>query len=132
LEKAENSALTNIYPTFRTTIFSFFTFSLRGKYLYGRELRFIKNALFFIKEAQKGKIAIWVHSDTNKKRLHFKDTAKGMDKETLRHIFKRFYSKRKSGTGLGLSFCKQAIENMRGTIECQSVQNKYTEFTIGF
>ena len=36
------------------------------------------------------------------------------------------------GTGLGLSFCKNAMEAMNGTIRCNSVDGKFAEFIMEF
>lgn len=53
-----------------------------------------------------------------------------MDKETLNNLFTPFYSKKKSGTGLGLSLSKEIINMHNGTIEYISELNSYTEVKI--
>lgn len=62
------------------------------------------------------------------------DQGKGIDKNELEHIFKRFYKgthgQKKDGMGLGLYLCSQIIEAHQGTITAQSEVNKGTTFTI--
>ena len=61
-----------------------------------------------------------------------KDYGRGIAKENLPHIFDRFYTKSRSGTGIGLAFCKTLMEELGGTIECKSSLGKYTRFTLTF
>ncbi|OGT08498.1 MAG: hypothetical protein A2V89_04750 [Gammaproteobacteria bacterium RBG_16_37_9] len=92
----------------------------------------LKNALYYIARARKGQIYIHLENRENENRLYFKDTGKGIAKEMLSHIFNRFYSKTDGGVGIGLSFCKMAMEWMGGSITCQSVEGEYTEFVLHF
>lgn len=91
-----------------------------------------KNALYYIKDAGKGEVNIWYESGKDYNYLHFKDTGKGMDKKTLSHLFERFYTSRYQGTGVGLAFCKQMMEQFEGDITCESVQGEYTHFILQF
>ena len=54
------------------------------------------------------KIKIW----TKGSRLYFKDYGTGIPKENLPYIFDRFYTGSKTGTGIGLAFCKMVMEIM--------------------
>jgi two-component system CAI-1 autoinducer sensor kinase/phosphatase CqsS len=92
----------------------------------------LKNALYYIASGQQGQIYISFECGKNENILHFKDTGKGIAKEVLPHIFDRFYSKTEGGTGIGLSFCKMAMEWMGGDITCQSIEGEYTEFVLHF
>ncbi|EKE01609.1 MAG: seriplasmic sensor signal transduction histidine kinase [uncultured bacterium] len=74
----------------------------------------LKNALYCIASVQKGCIHIHFERGENENRLHFMDTGKGIAKEVLPHIFDRFFSKTDGGVGIGLSFCKMAMEWMGG------------------
>ncbi len=65
------------------------------------------------------------------------DNGKGIPSADLPFIFRRFYRVAKDhsqqkikGTGLGLSIVKRAVEAHQGTIDCDSVENKITRFTI--
>lgn len=93
----------------------------------------LRNALYFIDKAGKGIISIWLEQTPHYNILHFKDTASGIPKKYLPYIFDRFFSKSThQGTGIGLSFCKMVMENMRGKITCDSVEGSYTHFKLSF
>lgn len=92
----------------------------------------LKNALYYIASAQKGQIYIRFEYGKNENLLYFRDTGKGISKEVLPRIFNRFYSKTEGGVGIGLSFCKMAMEWMSGDITCQSVEGEYAEFVLHF
>jgi signal transduction histidine kinase len=92
----------------------------------------MKNALYSIKDANKGDIWIWFESDEHENRMHFKDTGKGIDREEMDNVFLLFYSKTRTGTGLGLSFCKMVMKEIGGDIVCKSEKKQYTEFTLKF
>ncbi len=75
--------------------------------------------------------------DTKSKNIviSVKDHGVGIEKEKLAHMFDLFYTTKpsKEGTGVGLTMCKEIIEkNLKGTIQCTSVQNNFTTFTIIF
>jgi signal transduction histidine kinase len=96
-------------------------------------INLIKNSLYYIAKANKGKISIWIENERNKHHfLYFKDTATGIPEKILPHIFNRFYSKREHGAGIGLSYCKMAMESLGGKILCSSVENEYTLFKLEF
>ncbi len=92
----------------------------------------IKNALFFIKQEQRGKITIRATIEDNKGIVYFCDTAKGMNEDEVEKAFKNFYSNRTQGTGIGLSYCQLIMEAYGGSISCQAVLGEYTEFRLVF
>ena len=81
-------------------------------------------------------IAITVDIENNKCKISIKDNGEGIAEEHLEKIFEKFYVlKRKktmssSSTGLGLSFCKLAIEAHRGEITVKSELGKGSVFEI--
>jgi PAS domain S-box-containing protein len=106
---------------------------------YGNELlvshiffNLIKNALYFVRAAGKGEITIRIEPGDEDNTLYFKDTGKGIAPNVLPHIFERFYSQTKHGTGVGLAFCKMVMEGMGGSIKCSSQEGEYTEFILKF
>ena len=67
---------------------------------------------------------------TNGNRLHFRDNGYGIKPDILKKIFEDFYST--AGIGIGLSFCKNVMDKINGTIVCHSEFGKYTEFILIF
>jgi signal transduction histidine kinase len=69
-------------------------------------------------------------------RIAVRDTGEGIPQDSLSSIFDRFVQARNrrlgktQGTGLGLAFCKKAINAHGGYIWAESVQNKGSVFTI--
>jgi len=64
--------------------------------------------------------------------LRVKDNGVGIEKRMLKKIFNKFYTSSATGTGIGLSFCAKAMENMGGNIECESEKGNYTMFIMKF
>jgi two-component system sensor histidine kinase HydH len=58
------------------------------------------------------------------------DNGSGIEKKNIPRIFEPLFTTKPGGTGLGLASCKSIIENHGGTIECSSIVNKGTVFTI--
>lgn len=90
----------------------------------------IKNALWYIHAANKGDITISTDIVHGEGTIIFKDTGPGIEPNVLPHIFDKFYSKRTSGSGVGLSFCKMVVEAYGGSLHCKSELGKHTTFTI--
>lgn len=89
-----------------------------------------KNAIYFIHKADKGKIVISTGQDQKYNYLWVEDNACGIDAAELTKIFDRFFTTTDIGSGIGLSFCKLAIEYFGGSISCESVKGEYTKFMI--
>jgi signal transduction histidine kinase len=61
------------------------------------------------------------------------DTGQGIDPETLPHIFRPFFTtKKKRGTGLGLSVCDRIIKAHGGSITVESRPESGTSFFLHF
>lgn len=60
------------------------------------------------------------------------DNGEGMAPDVLENIFVPFFTTKKNGSGIGLSFCKQILMLHRGTIQVQSEPGKGTVFTLVF
>lgn len=58
--------------------------------------------------------------------ITIQDSGIGMDKETIKHIFIPFYTKKSTGTGLGMPIARKIIEGHKGNISIQSTPGKGT------
>jgi signal transduction histidine kinase len=58
------------------------------------------------------------------------DTGAGIPPEQLERIFDPFFSTKSGGTGLGLAFTLQVVQEHGGTIQCQSEAGRGTTFAV--
>lgn len=92
----------------------------------------IKNAVSAIIDAGKGEILIEI-SQKNRA-LVIKDTALGIPMSHIEKIFVRHFTTKslKGGTGLGLFHCKVIMEDLGGSIRCESEESQFTRFILTF
>ncbi len=96
-------------------------------------INLIVNSLEALKETTAPKIILSADQTLDKKIiLKVADNGPGMSEEVIEKIFIPFFSTKKTGSGIGLSLCKQIILLHKGTIQVQSVENKGTVFTMQF
>jgi two-component system aerobic respiration control sensor histidine kinase ArcB len=109
-------------------------FSVKGEQLLIIHALFnlIKNALYYVLKAGKGDIQIWTDKSNFFNKLYFKDSGTGISSAALPHVFDKFYSNTHYGAGVGLTFCKWVMENLGGSITCESVEGSYTLFILSF
>lgn len=92
----------------------------------------ISNSIKFTKE--KGEIKITLSTAKDMVIFKIEDNGCGMDKETGKHIFDKFYqgdtSHSKEGNGLGLALVKRVIDIIGGQIEVESEPSKGTKFVV--
>jgi signal transduction histidine kinase len=58
------------------------------------------------------------------------DTGSGIPPEQLKNLFDPFFSTKSGGTGLGLAFTLQVVQEHGGTIQCQSEPGLGTTFVV--
>lgn len=93
----------------------------------------IKNAMEAIEEFHgnlKGSILIKTDKVNGNAVILIKDNGVGMKDETIKNLFTPFFSTKETGTGIGLSVCKQIIEEHGGKISVSSQPNLGTTFQI--
>jgi len=92
----------------------------------------IENSIKYNKD--QGTIDIRLEKIGQKVIFSIQDSGMGIPKDEKTRIFERFYRISKtrtiSGTGLGLSIVKHIVGKYHGTIDVDSVVDKYTRFTI--
>jgi two-component system phosphate regulon sensor histidine kinase PhoR len=82
------------------------------------------------------KISIKVSRQGSKFMISIADNGMGIPKESLAHLFTRFYtvdkahSKAKGGSGLGLAIVQTIVERVGGSISVESELHKGTTFTV--
>ena len=92
----------------------------------------LKNALYFTHYDSQATITITLQQHEDVNQLTFTDTGSGISPDILPHIFEQFYTRRESGSGIGLAFCQLVMDAYDGNIECTSEVGQYTTFTLSF
>jgi len=77
-------------------------------------------------------INVLIYNDNRNAYIEIKDNGKGIPTVLHDKIFVPNFTTKTSGTGLGLAFVKQAIENAGGNISFTSVIGKGTTFYLNF
>lgn len=96
-------------------------------------INLIVNALEAVKEKEAPKIVLSADQALDKKIiLKVGDNGQGMPEEVMEKIFIPFFSTKKTGSGIGLSLCKQIVMLHKGTIQVQSVEGQGTVFVMQF
>jgi two-component system, NtrC family, sensor kinase len=102
-------------------------------------LNLITNARQAIGEQGTIRIKLTFDSTTNSVLLTVRDSGCGIDPAILPKIFEPFFTTKngpddsgKGGTGLGLSACKEIIDQHRGKIRVESTLGKGTAFILRF
>jgi nitrogen fixation/metabolism regulation signal transduction histidine kinase len=96
-------------------------------------INLLVNSMEAVKEKEAPKIILSAGIASNKKViLKITDNGTGMPEEVLDKIFIPFFSTKKSGSGIGLSLCKQIVMLHRGTIQVQSKEGEGTSFSLQF
>jgi len=96
-------------------------------------INLIVNALDAVKDKEHARIVLSADQTLDKKIiLKVADNGQGMSEEVMEKIFIPFFSTKKTGSGIGLSLCKQIVMLHKGTIQVQSVEGQGTVFVIQF
>lgn len=84
-------------------------------------------------ESKAGTVSIGIFDDPkeqNNALIKVSDTGVGISGEIIEKIFEPLFTTKQVGTGLGLSSCRNIIEQHGGTISVSSTPGKGTTFTI--
>jgi two-component system, NtrC family, nitrogen regulation sensor histidine kinase NtrY len=95
-------------------------------------INLIVNAIDALKEAKEAKIQLSAVSANGKTIIKVMDNGTGIAPDILDNIFIPFFSTRKTGSGIGLSLCKQIMMLHKGQIQVQSTERVGTVFSLQF
>jgi signal transduction histidine kinase len=91
------------------------------------------NAIEAVKDKPHPRIVLNGYVANNRKVvIKVADNGNGIPAEVLDKIFVPFFSTKKSGSGIGLSLCKQIMMLHKGNIQVQSVEGEGTAFLLQF
>ena len=101
--------------------------SIDGKKLERAFINLINNA---IEASLIGNTVSIVADHNDNIKVNIRDNGEGMDKETVGNIFIPFYTRKSTGTGLGMAIAKKIIEGHNGKIQIASVEQIGTEIKV--
>ncbi len=90
------------------------------------------NAMDAVKERPSPRILLSAYKEGNRYIIKVADNGIGIPEELVDKIFIPFFSTKKSGSGIGLSLCKQIMLLHKGNIQVQSVEGEGTVFVLAF
>jgi signal transduction histidine kinase len=77
-----------------------------------------------------GTIEVLTSKEALKAEIIIQDTGRGMSPEAVAKVFEPFYTSNIGGTGLGMAFVRQIIDEHRGVIGLESQIGRGTTVTI--
>jgi two-component system, NtrC family, sensor kinase len=77
-----------------------------------------------------GEVRVATRRDEDGVEVEVRDTGGGIPAEALPRIFDAFYATKEKGTGLGLAFTQQVVQEHGGTVRCESAPGRGTTFTV--
>ncbi|RXK62702.1 HAMP domain-containing histidine kinase [Lacibacter luteus] len=96
-------------------------------------INLLVNAIEAVKDKTEPRIVLSAYeSGDHKTVIKVADNGVGMDEEVMDKIFIPFFSTRKTGSGIGLSLCKQIMLLHKGSIQVQSRPGEGTAFMLLF
>ena len=96
-------------------------------------INLILNAVEACKDREKAMITLYAQKNIEGKSIiKIFDNGKGIPEEIIDDVFIPFFSTKKSGSGIGLSLCKQIILLHNGRISIRSAEGKGTIISLIF
>jgi signal transduction histidine kinase len=78
----------------------------------------------------RGRLCFQVSRDNGHVAMAVSDTGRGIPADELRRVFEPFYSRKRGGSGLGLTIARRIVESHGGQIDVESRPGHGTRFTI--
>jgi nitrogen fixation/metabolism regulation signal transduction histidine kinase len=95
-------------------------------------INLVVNAIEAVKEREEPRITLSAETGNNRTIVKVADNGMGMPPELMDKIFIPFFSTRKTGSGIGLSLCKQIMLLHKGNIQVQSSEGLGSAFALQF
>ncbi len=95
-------------------------------------INLLVNAMEAVKEKERPNITLSAAMDGRRAVIKITDNGHGMPPDILDKIFIPFFSTKKSGSGIGLSLCKQIMMMHKGSIQVHSIEGRGTSFSLLF
>ena len=95
-------------------------------------INLLVNAIEAVKDKEEPRITLSAEVTGTKTQLKIADNGSGMPPEIVEKIFIPFFSTRKTGSGIGLSLCKQIMLLHKGNIQVQSSEGVGSAFLMTF
>ncbi|MEO6327890.1 MAG: HAMP domain-containing sensor histidine kinase [Ginsengibacter sp.] len=96
-------------------------------------INLVVNGIEAVKDRKEAKIVLSAYIDPkNKVVIKVADNGTGMPAEMIEKIFIPFFSTKKTGSGIGLSLCKQIMMLHKGNIQVYSEEGKGTSMLLHF
>lgn len=93
-------------------------------------MNLIKNAIEACYDTENAVVSLTLEPLDNEALLYVRDNGIGMSREQAERLGSVFYSTKTTGTGLGLAFSYQVIEELGGSVQVRSEPRQGTEFAI--
>jgi PAS domain S-box-containing protein len=94
-------------------------------------LNIVINAIEAMQET-KGQLSISLQQQNNDAVLTIADNGSGINEENISRLFEPYFTQKRNGVGLGLTFTLNILQAHKGNIEVSSQPEKGTTFTITF
>lgn len=108
------------------------TFRADNKLIEQVLINLLLNSMDAVKNVEKPRIVLKVHEKDGKVQIIVADNGEGMSSEVAGQIFTPFFTTKKSGSGIGLTLCKQIMLLHGGNIRIESTAQKGTEVVLQF
>lgn len=95
-------------------------------------INLVVNAIDAVKDVAEPRIVLSADRVKDKVVIRVADNGYGMSAEVMENIFVPFFSTKKTGSGIGLSLCKQIMMLHRGNIQVQSREGEGSVFSLQF
>ncbi len=96
-------------------------------------INLLVNAVEAVKDREQPRISLSAEIQSNNRAvIKIADNGAGIPTELLDKIFIPFFSTRKTGSGIGLSLCKQIMLLHKGNIQVQSTEGRGAAFLLHF